>query len=90
MTIAAVTGHRSAPWLAKEGKGCGHCEVGYPITRVESKAGKVDLCLECTLWWFPGKHSDWFEERHLPFLDHIGQLLKRAIEIEKGKRLELK
>ena len=38
--------------IVLQGQGCDHCEVGSPITRVESPAGVVRLCLECEVFWF--------------------------------------
>lgn len=52
------------------GRGCSHCPTGYPITRVNSKSGKIRLCYECTMRWFPQADPDWFEAHHAPFKDH--------------------
>ncbi len=61
------------------GKGCDHCVVGRPITYVENRGGrKLSLCLECTMWWFPGRDITWWEDRHQPFKDHVREALKRA------------
>jgi hypothetical protein len=70
-------------WLGDPGQGCDHCVPGHPIVYVLSRAGPVSLCLECFLLWFPGRGSDWFEQRHLPFRDHLRDALKRALEGQK-------
>jgi len=69
--------------VAAEGYGCDHCEVGRPIERIKTRAGHVvKLCLECVRLWFPGRSVDWWEERHAPFRDHVGDALDAAIKNE--------
>ena len=65
---------------APEGQGCWFCEHGRPVEHVESRAGNVALCLECVLRWFPGRSADWWEARHAPLRDHLGDRLKEAIQ----------
>jgi len=72
-------------WMGDKGHGCNHCVTGHPIIYVRSRAGSVSLCLECFLLWFPGRGGDWFEQRHLPFRDHIGDALERALERQQGR-----
>lgn len=64
--------------VAEFGRGCWHCEVGVPVERIESRRGVIALCLECVLLWFPGKTVEWWEARHRPFRDHVGEALKRS------------
>ncbi len=64
------------------GLGCNHCEVGRPIERIKSRAGLIKLCLECVLLWFPGRAAGWWEERHAPYSDHLGDSLDAAAEKE--------
>lgn len=56
--------------IAKIGQGCSHCEVGIPITHITSPGRDLHLCLECTMLWFPGKDTEWWESRHAPYADH--------------------
>ena len=69
------------------GKGCAHCEIGHPIEKIQLGRGKsklvIELCLECVMLWFPDKTVDWWEARHAPFKDHVGDALKRAREKER-------
>ena len=65
-----------------EGRGCHHCQVGIPITYVASPAGVVKLCLECTKV-STGRDVLWFEERHSPCRDHVGDALVAAYEAQK-------
>ena len=67
-----------------EGLGCRQCVDAPPITTTESRAGKVRLCLACTLRWFPGRSADWFETRHAPLSDHLADKMRRAAEREKA------
>ena len=67
---------------AEEGLGCRNCIYAPPITIVESHAGTVRLCLQCTLRWFPGQAADWFEAHHRPFSDHLADKMRRAGERE--------
>ena len=67
-------------FLAVVGRGCDHCENGKPIERIKSRAGLVELCLECVLLWFPGRKVAWWEERHAPYADHLGDALEAARE----------
>ena len=67
---------------AKDGRGCDHCETGVPITRVRYGRCIVDLCLECTMLWFPGKTIEWFETQHAPYRDHLGRALEKAFEAQ--------
>lgn len=62
-------------------RGCDRC-AGPIMTTVESKAGLVELCLACTLIWFPGKDAGWFEERHALFRDHLLDRMKEAAKRE--------
>ena len=64
------------------GRGCRQCERGAPTTRIESPAGVVVLCLECTLRWFPGRNGSWFEEQLSLFRDHFRDRAKRAAKRE--------
>ena len=64
---------------AADGNGCDHCEVGYPITYVQTRSGLIKKCLECTLYWF-GWSIGQFEVFHRQFRDHIGDALQRAID----------
>ena len=75
---------------AAQGRGCDHCETGYPITRTQSRSGIVKKCLECTLYWF-GWSIEQFEAFHRPFRDHLGDALKQAYdrEIELGRQAQL-
>ena len=75
---------------AADGRGCDHCEVGYPITYTATDYGIVKKCLECTLYWF-GWTVEQFETRHRPFRDHLGDALTRAydLEIERGRQAML-
>ena len=66
--------------LTKE-RGYDRC-AGPIMTRIESKAGLVELCLECTLIWFPGKDAAWFEEIHALFRDHLLDRMKEAAKRE--------
>lgn len=69
------------------GRGCTHCEVGYPVEKIQVGRGKrkvvINLCLECVMLWYPDKTVDWWEARHAPFRDHVGDALKRAAEKER-------
>ncbi len=69
---------------AADGRGCDHCEVGYPITFTQTRSGIVKKCLECTLYWFSWTVEQ-FEAAHREFRDHVDDALKRAIEIEKER-----
>ena len=62
------------------GRGCTHCEVGHPVEEIKSRAGHIHLCLECVLWWFPGKSVAWWEERHAPFADHLSDKIEEVLE----------
>ncbi|MFH1486623.1 MAG: hypothetical protein ABIH46_11175 [Chloroflexota bacterium] len=76
-------------YLAAEGRGCCHCEVGVPVERIESRRGTVlALCLECVRLWFPGKTVEWWEARHAPFLDHVDMALRRSREKEAARNME--
>ena len=67
---------------AAEGHGCHHCPDGHPVEYIESRAGRIALCLECVLRWYPGKDAAWWEERHAPFRDHVDLALKRSFKKE--------
>ena len=67
---------------APAGQGCWFCEVGRPVEHVESCAGNVALCLECVMRWFPGRSVDWWEARHAPLRDHLGDRLRAAFKRE--------
>ncbi len=75
-----------APVLVKAriGQGCNTCLDGVPITVVLTFHGGVthrhQLCLQCTLLWFPGKTVDWWEERHTPYEDPRTGIRKRNQE----------
>ena len=64
------------------GQGCFHCEVGIPIEEVRSKAGRVKICLECCLLWFPGRSVAWWEARHAHLSDHVEDALQRSFDKE--------
>jgi hypothetical protein len=64
-------------------RGCDRCTAPIMV-KIESSAGLVELCLACTLRWFPGRDAAWFEERHAPFRDHLGDRIKAAWEREKA------
>ena len=57
--------------------GCDSC-AGPIITKIEPKAGTVELCLTHTLAWFPGKDTAWFEDRHAPFRDHLAARMRAS------------
>ena len=70
-----------------EGHGCSHCEPGIPVVKIQAKAGIINLCLECTLWWFPGKEASWWEDRHTPFRDHLGDAFRKVKEAHEAQTL---
>lgn len=72
---------------APDGRGCWFCEVGVPVEYVHSRAGNVALCLGCVMRWFPGRSVEWWEARHAPFRDHLGDRLKEAIRRQKQEAL---
>lgn len=59
-----------------------------PIDHTRSMAsGRVSLCLECVLDWFPGKTVTWWEGHHAPFADHAGDRLERALRKQRAEAL---
>ena len=68
-------------------RGCDRC-AAHIMVKIESKAGTVELCLACTLTWFPGRDAAWFEERHAPFRDHLADCMKAAAENERKEWAE--
>ncbi len=60
------------------GEGCSHCSRGRPITRVQSLAGKIDLCIDCTLRWHPGADGARFDRMHRLYRDHLTTALKQG------------
>lgn len=75
---------------AAEGLGCDHCERGVPITFVDSRAGgRTALCLGCTIAWFPARTVEWWEARHRPMSDHLGDRLDAAELIERRERVAM-
>ena len=63
-------------------RGCDRCATPNIMVKVESKVGLVELCWNCALASMPGRDSTWLEERHRPFRDHLGDLMKAAGEKE--------
>lgn len=82
-----MKGQVAPDWL-REGNGCAHCYEGRPITRVGIGGRIMELCLGCTLGWFPSKDAAWFESRHAPFRDHTEWAIKRARERETERNLQ--
>ena len=64
------------------GAGCFHCPDRVPITFVKSNGRRINLCLECTLKWFPHWTVEDFEARHAPYRDHLGEKLDAALEAQ--------
>ena len=68
-------------------RGCDRCADPI-VTKVESKAGTVELCLSHTMAWFPGRDAAWFEERHAPFQDHLAEKMRLSAENERKRWAE--
>lgn len=66
---------------------CDHCDDPHIVERVDSRAGRVRLCLSCSLLWFPGKSVAWWEARHTGFIDHVEARLKWAREREEARNI---
>ena len=60
---------------------CDRCDQD-PIVFVYSPAGAIELCLEHVKPSIPS--VEWWEERHMPLADHLGDALERAIEAQKA------
>ena len=68
--------------------GCDWCHAPVMIV-IESPAGVVELCWNCTLraLW---KDSAWLEERLAPFQDHVLAAFQRSIPADLADTKEMR